>query len=55
MERRRPSQPGTVRALVEGRASYPFTDEQMVGNIAVLAAVTRSVATGQTVAVSELG
>jgi predicted dehydrogenase len=40
---------------IEGRARYPFTDEQIVSNIAVLAAVTRSVATGQTVAISKMG
>jgi len=39
---------------IEGRAVYPFTDEQIVSNIAVLAAVTQSVATGQTVALAEL-
>jgi predicted dehydrogenase len=38
---------------IEGRAVYPFTNEQIVSNVAVLAAVTQSVATGQTVAVSE--
>ena len=40
---------------IEGRALYPFTDEQIVGNIAVLAAVKRSVAAGQIVAICELG
>jgi predicted dehydrogenase len=40
---------------IEGRAVYPFTNEQIMSNIAVLAAVTRSVATGQAVAVSEIG
>lgn len=39
---------------IEGRAVYPFTDEQIVSNIAVLAAVTQSVATGQNVALAEL-
>lgn len=40
---------------IEGRALYLFTDEQIVSNIAVLGAVTQSVATGQTVAIPELG
>lgn len=40
---------------IEGRAAYPFTDEQIIGNTAVLAAVTQSVATGQTVTVCESG
>jgi predicted dehydrogenase len=39
---------------IEGRADYPFTNEQIVSNIAVLAAVTQSVATGQTVAIPEM-
>lgn len=33
---------------IEGRAFYPFTDEQIVSNIAVLEAVARSVTTGRT-------
>jgi hypothetical protein len=40
---------------IEGRAVYSFIDEQIAGNIAVLAAVTRSVATGQTVTICEPG
>ena len=39
---------------VEGRADYPFTNEQIVSNVAVLAAVTQSVATSQTVAIPEM-
>jgi predicted dehydrogenase len=46
----------TVRANVEafakaiaGEASYPFTDAEKVGNIAVLEAVARSAASGQAV------
>lgn len=39
---------------IEGRADYPFTNEQIVSNVAVLAAVTQSVATGQTVAIPEM-
>jgi predicted dehydrogenase len=39
---------------VEGRAAYPFTDEQIVNNIAVMAAVTHSAATGQDVSVKEM-
>jgi predicted dehydrogenase len=37
---------------VEGRASYPFTEEQIIGNIAVMDAVTQSVNTGAAVAVA---
>jgi predicted dehydrogenase len=39
---------------IEGRADYPFTNEQIVSNVAVLAAVTQSAATGQTVAIPEM-
>jgi predicted dehydrogenase len=39
---------------IEGAAAYPFNDEQIVDNIAVLAAVTESVATGQTVTISKM-
>jgi predicted dehydrogenase len=49
----------TVRANVEafaraaqGQGSYIFTDAQKIGNVAVLEAVTRSVATNAPVAVA---
>jgi hypothetical protein len=32
---------------IEGKASYPFTDEQILGNIAVMSAVSRSIASGR--------
>ncbi|MEM7442716.1 MAG: Gfo/Idh/MocA family oxidoreductase [Pseudomonadota bacterium] len=48
----------TVRANLEafadaamGNGSYPFTDEEKVGNIAVLEAVTQSAASGQPVTI----
>jgi predicted dehydrogenase len=37
---------------IDGGAPYPFTDEQILHNIAVMDAVTRSVKTGQTTAVA---
>lgn len=48
----------TVRAnveafamAIEGKAPYPFTDAEKIGNIAVLEAVARSAATGQAVTI----
>ena len=38
----------------QGRAAYPFTDEQKVGNIAVLEAIVRSVAEGRPVRLNTL-
>ena len=39
---------------IEGEASYPFTEEQIVGNIGVMAAVSRSIATGRSISVTEM-
>lgn len=36
---------------IDGHAPYPFTDDQIIGNVAVLSAVTQSAATGRTVAI----
>jgi predicted dehydrogenase len=51
----------SVRANIEGfalsiggEASYPFTEEQIVGNIAVMVAVSRSITTGRSVSVTEM-
>lgn len=38
-------------AAVRGRAPYPFTDEQLVHNVAVLEAIVRSAETGRAVEV----
>jgi predicted dehydrogenase len=39
---------------IDGAASYPFTDEQILGNIAVMDAVSRSIAIGRSVSVAEV-
>ena len=39
---------------IEGKASYPFTDGQILDNIAVMSAVSRSIATGRTVSIAEV-
>ena len=39
---------------IEGRADYPFAEEQIVSNIAVMAAVSRSVTAGRGVSVTEM-
>jgi predicted dehydrogenase len=39
---------------IEGRAPYPFTEEQIVSNIAVMAAVSESIAAGRGVSISEM-
>ena len=40
---------------IEGRAAYPFTEEQIVSNIAVMAAVSQSLTGGRGVSVEMLG
>jgi predicted dehydrogenase len=37
-----------------GEASYPFTEEQILGNIAVMVAVSRSILDGRTVPIAEI-
>ncbi|WP_426435470.1 Gfo/Idh/MocA family protein [Bradyrhizobium genosp. P] len=39
---------------IDGEAPYPFTEEQIAGNIAVMAAVSRSMETARTVSLSEM-
>jgi predicted dehydrogenase len=39
---------------LEGKASYPFTEEQILDNIAVLSAVSRSVSAGRSVSIAEV-
>jgi hypothetical protein len=39
-------------AAVEGRASYPFSDAELVHNVAVLEAVARSATSGSSVTLS---
>jgi predicted dehydrogenase len=37
-----------------GEASYPFTEEQILGNVAVMIAVSKSIATGRSVSIAEI-
>jgi predicted dehydrogenase len=39
---------------IEGKASYPFTEEQILDNIAVMSAVSLSIAAGRSVSISEI-
>jgi predicted dehydrogenase len=39
---------------IEGKASYPFTEEQILDNIAVMSAVSRSIAAGRSVSIAEV-
>jgi predicted dehydrogenase len=39
---------------IEGQAAYPFTEEQIVSNIAVMAAVSQSLTAGRGVSVAEM-
>jgi predicted dehydrogenase len=39
---------------IEGRVAYPFTEEQIVGNIAVMAAVSESVTAGRGVSITDM-
>ena len=39
---------------IEGKASYPFTEEQILDNIAVMSAVSRSIANRRSVSISEV-
>jgi Protein of unknown function, DUF417 len=39
---------------IEGKASYPFTEEQILDNIAVMSAVSRSIASGRSVSMAEV-
>jgi predicted dehydrogenase len=39
---------------IEGKASYPFTEEQILENIAVLSAVSRSIAARRSVSIAEV-
>jgi predicted dehydrogenase len=39
---------------IEGRAAYPFTEGQIVSNIAVMAAISQSIAAGRGVSVLEM-
>ena len=39
---------------LEGEAFYPFTEEQILGNIAVMVAVSRSIAAGRSVSIAEI-
>lgn len=45
----------TFAGAIEGRAPYPFTDAQKIGNIAVLEAICRSAARNAPVRIAELG
>jgi predicted dehydrogenase len=39
---------------IEGKASYPFTEAQILNNIAVMNAVSRSIAAGRSVSIAEV-
>jgi len=39
---------------IEGKASYPFTEEQILDNIAVMSAVSRSITSGRSVSMEEI-
>jgi predicted dehydrogenase len=39
---------------IDGEASYPFTEQQILDNIAVMSAVSRSIAAGQSVSIAEV-
>ena len=39
---------------LEGEVSYPFTEEQILGNVAVMVAVSRSIAAGRSVSIAEI-
>jgi predicted dehydrogenase len=39
---------------IDGKASYPFTEEQILDNIAVMSAVSRSIAARRSVSISEV-
>jgi hypothetical protein len=40
--------------LIDGEASYPFTERQILDNIAVMSAVSRSIAAGRSVSIAEV-
>ena len=39
---------------IDGEASYPFTEEQVLENIAVMSAVSRSIAAGRGMSIAEV-
>jgi len=49
MDRCRGGKPGGFRRAVEGRAAYPWSDDELIGNIATYEAICRSADSGQTV------